>query len=186
MYTHPLSLSLSLSLFLSLSLHFPPFSLNNNNNVHAEVQRIYQSRISSINNHVNVDTFEVIGLVSIELEAGSSDARPTYFFDCNTTFNNGSGITWPYNGDAPRFRIEPIPSSTNGKRLSASGITESDLGVYNCLDTYTNINVSINITQGERPCSSLLSSLVATNGIILSTQIERSANLCILLLLLLL
>ena len=132
-----------------------------------EVQRIYQGRISVINTQFNVDIYEVIGLASIELEAGSSNARPTYFFDCSTTLNNGSGIMWLYNGDAPRFGVAAIPTSTNGKRLSASGITESDLGLYNCVDTYTNTNVSINITQGERLCS--LSSLVATNGIVLST-----------------
>ena len=114
-----------------------------------EVQRIYQGRISLVNNGVSVDIYEVIGLASIELEADLS-IQPTYFFDCNTTLNNGSGITWLYNGDAPRFRVAAIPTSTNGKRLSASGITESDLGLYNCLDTYTNTNVSINITQGER------------------------------------
>ena len=108
-----------------------------------------------INGQVSIDSFEVIGLASIELEAGPSGNRPTYFFDCNTTLNNGTGITWPYNGDAPRFRVEPIPTSSNGKRLSTSGITVSDLGVYTCLDTYTNTNVSINITQGEILCLSL-------------------------------
>ena len=102
-----------------------------------------------INTKVSVKTFEVIGLASVELEAGPSGSRPTYFFDCNTTLNNGTGITWPYDGEAPRFQVEPIPNSPNGKRLSISGITTSDLGVYTCLDSYTNTNVSINITQGE-------------------------------------
>ena len=109
-----------------------------------------------VNSQVSIDTFEVFGVASVELEAGSSGGnRPTYVFDCNTTLNNGTGITWPYDGEAPRFQIDPIPNSSNGKRLSTSGITVSDLGVYNCLDTYTNINVSINITQGEVICLSL-------------------------------
>lgn len=102
-----------------------------------------------INDQVSIKMFEVLGLASVELEADSSGTRPTYFFDCNTTLNNGTGITWPYNGENPRFRIEPIPSSTNGKRFSTSDIRVSDLGVYTCLDTYTNTNVSINITRGE-------------------------------------
>ena len=125
--------------------------------MNAEVQRIYQSRISVSNNsQVSVDTFEVIGLASVELGADLSGASPlTYFFDCSTTLNNGANITWHFNSEAPRFRIGPIPNSQNGRRLSISGITASDLGVYTCLDTYTNTNVSINITQGERLCLSL-------------------------------
>lgn len=145
--------TIRISSFLSLL----PSHTHTCTHVYAEVQRIYQSRISVINNgQVSVDTFEVIGLASVELGAGPSGASPpTYVFDCNTTLNNGANITWHYNSEAPRFGIGPIPNSPNGRRLSTSGITTSDLGVYTCLDTYTNTNVSINITQGERLCSSL-------------------------------
>ena len=149
---------------LSQQLEFPHFyrfyphiRTHAYTHVYAEVQRIYQSRISVTNNNqVSVDTFEVIGLASVELGADLSGASPpTYVFDCNTTLNNGTNITWRFNSEAPRFEIGPIPNSQNGRRLSTSGIMTSDLGVYTCLDTYINTNVSINITQGERLCLSL-------------------------------
>ena len=95
---------------------------------------------------VDIETYEVVGLASVELE---SEMRPTYFFDCNTTENNGTGITWTRQSGELHFRVEAIPSRTNGKRLTASGIAANDLGTYICLDTYSNTRVSINITQGE-------------------------------------
>lgn len=132
----------------------------------AEIQRIYQNRISVKNTRVDIETFEVVGLASVELE---SEVRPTYFFDCNTTVNNGTGITWIHQNEEFRFRVEAIPSSTNGKRLTASGITANDLGVYICLDTYSNTRVSVNITQGELDLLPVTTLFVNTNRIILIT-----------------
>ena len=112
----------------------------------AEIQRIYQSRIVlDVNNELILKSFEVVGLASVELE---STMRPTYYFVCNTTLNNGTGITWTRDGSTSSVMQDPIPTSSNGKRLA--GITsQSDLGVYTCLDSYTNVSVSINITGGE-------------------------------------
>ena len=92
-----------------------------------------------------VKNFEVVGLASIELD---SQTPPTYFFDCNTTLNNGTGITW-IEPLPSAFRVVDIPTSSNGKRLSIAGITSNDLGVYTCLDNYSNTTASVNITMGE-------------------------------------
>ena len=85
---------------------------------------------------------------------------------CNTTLNNGTGISWTRDGGAiSNSMVESIPTSSNGLRLT--GITSaSHLGVYFCLDNYSNTSVSINITQGELKYVSMMISFVRTNGAI--------------------
>ena len=146
---HDYSLSLSLSLSLSHThthTHTHSHTCTHTHLFYIALQRIYQNRISiTTDNKVSIEIFEVEGLASVELEL----TRPTYLFDCNTTLNNGTGIRWTHQGGFPTmFRVEPIPSNSNGQRLTAAGITADDLGVYTCLDTYSNTSVPIHITQG--------------------------------------
>ena len=72
---------------------------------------------------------------------------PTYVFDCNSTVNNGSGITWSRLGGAQiAFSITPL---ANGKRLDASNFMYEDLGEYSCRDQTTNYELILNITDSE-------------------------------------
>ena len=49
-------------------------------------------------------TTTVIGIATVEL-GGSPTTRPTYYFDCITNLNNGSGIRW----DRTYLWIEQVP-----------------------------------------------------------------------------
>ena len=146
-----------------------PLTHNSNSHIHADIQRIYQSRISLVDGQIVVQTYEVVGLASVELNL---QPPPTYFFDCNTTANNGTGITWP-GPLPPLFRVESIPTSTNGKRLSVAGITSEDLGVYTCLDSYTNTTTSVNITMGELQLPHLYEQI----ELFFSTKAEKDQSL---------
>ena len=107
--------------------------------------RTSQGRILGI----DLQVLEVEGVATVEIN-GSDALRPTYYFDCTTTLNNGNALTWTYQGGVNRFEVEGIPGrEQEGVRMAAGGISANDLGVYTCLDTSTNINVSITITQGR-------------------------------------
>ena len=92
-----------------------------------------------------VDVFPVVGIATVEL-GGTPASRPTYFFECITNLNNGSGVRWTRMTTQNRFEEEDIPDGSPGKRLSAGGIDYPDLDIYTCSDQYSDDVISINIT----------------------------------------
>ena len=105
---------------------------------------MYQGRI--FGSPVQVEVFPVEGLATVELVTN----RPTYYLDCNTSRNDGSGISWRKINGSNRFSVSDI-FSTASKRLSLSRITESDLGLYECFDTQSDAGdrAIVNITTGK-------------------------------------
>lgn len=95
-----------------------------------------------------LDVFEVVGLATVELDGDPAD-RPTYYFDCITNLNNGSGIRWTRMGAQNTFEIDDIPNGTPGKRLNAEGIVSADLDVYVCSDLYSDDVAVVTITSRE-------------------------------------
>jgi len=88
--------------------------------------------------------WRVAGVATVELGGANP---PTYYFDCNSTVNDGSGITWSRLGGAQiRFSIDNI---ANGKRLDASSFRYEDLGEYSCRDQRTNNELILNITDSK-------------------------------------
>ena len=111
--------------------------------------RIYQGRILNTGSNVQLETFEVKGVATVEINA-ANHLMPTYFFDCTTTLNNSNALTWTYQGGDNRFEVESIPTrEQEGVRMDVGTISANDLGVYTCLDTSTNTSNSITITQGR-------------------------------------
>ena len=88
------------------------------------------------------------GLATVELE-GSLDNRPSYYFDCVTDLNNGSGLVWTRQSAENRFEVVAIPGNMTGKRLDATrpSIESQDLDVYTCKDTLSDEAISVNITD---------------------------------------
>ena len=93
----------------------------------------------------NLEIFDIVGVATVEL-GGDPASRPTYFFDCKTNLNNGSGITWTRMSTDNTFEIESIPDGSAGKRLDAADINYEHLDVYTCSDRYSGESVSLNIT----------------------------------------
>ena len=112
---------------------------------HAAALNITQGRLISTP-MTDVDTYPVVGIATVEL---GGDQQITYYFDCVTDLNNGSGIRWARRNDQNRFVFDSIPDESPGKRLRASGIGHSDLDVYICSDEFSGDHSSINITDGE-------------------------------------
>ena len=106
---------------------------------------------------VEVKMFPVQGLATVELVAGG----PTYYLDCNTSRNDGSGILWRRIDGHNRFIVSDI-DSTASKRLNLVRLNESDLGLYECLDNQSSAGdrAIVNITTG-RLAISLLSNLAS-------------------------
>ena len=96
----------------------------------------------------DLERFNIVGIATVEL-GGNAASRPTYYFDCVTNLNNGSGITWTRMSTQNTFEIEPIPAGSPGKRLDATDIDYMHLDVYTCLDQYSGESVSMNITGCE-------------------------------------
>ena len=95
---------------------------------------------------MSVELIDVVGIATVEL-GGDPASRPTYFFECTTNLNNGSGIRWTRLNTAHRFSVEDIPNGeSSGKRLNVGGIDYPDLDIYTCSDLYSNDVASINIT----------------------------------------
>ena len=88
--------------------------------------------------------WRVAGVSTVEL--GGTNP-PTYYFDCNSTVNDGSGITWSRLGGAQiRFSISEID---NGKRMDVGVFRYEDLGEYSCRDQRTNNELILNITDSK-------------------------------------
>lgn len=93
-------------------------------------------------------TTTVIGIATVEL-GGLSTSQPTYYFDCITNSNNGSGIRWDRTSTLNRFQVIDIPDGSPGKRLDTADINYPDLDIYICSDRYSNDVASVNITASE-------------------------------------
>ena len=105
---------------------------------------------------VGVDVIPVIGIATVEL-GGSAASRPTYYFECITNKNNGSGIRWTRMSAQLRFDVEDIPDGSPGKRLNVGGIDYPDLDIYTCSDEHSDDVTSVNITACEcQVCSKAL------------------------------
>lgn len=106
---------------------------------------MYQGRI--FGSPVEVEVYRVRGLATVELVTNG----PTYYLDCNTSRNDGSGIMWRrIDGRHNRFSVTDIASSAS-KRLDLARLTESDLGVYECFDSQSSAGdrAIVNITTGK-------------------------------------
>jgi hypothetical protein len=79
---------------------------------------------------------------------GDPASQPTYFFDCITTRNNGSGIMWERLSAPNELNVGDIPEGLGvaGKRLNAGGIDYPDLDIYICSDQFSDDVISVNIT----------------------------------------
>ena len=92
--------------------------------------------------------YTVIGIATVEL-GGLSTSQPTYYFDCITNLNNGSGIRWDRTSALNRFQVIDIPDGSPGKRLDTADVNYPDLGTYICSDRYSNDVASVNVTASE-------------------------------------
>ena len=92
----------------------------------------------------NVQNYPVVGIATVELD---QTTPITYFFDCITNLNNGSGLRWTRQSTPHRFPTSAPQSSK--LRLDATGISQSDLDIYICSDLYSADVAAINITDCE-------------------------------------
>ena len=105
---------------------------------------MYQGRISAPpQSTVTVAVFPVQALATVEFIT-----TVTYYLDCNTSRNDGSGIMWTRVGGENPFQVTAI-ANDNGQRLNVVHLSESSLGLYECFDTISEDRASINITTGE-------------------------------------
>ena len=95
----------------------------------------------------DIRVFPVVGIATVEF-GGHPASQPVYFFECITTRNNGSGITWTRLSAQNPFEVVDIPSGSAGKRLHVGAIDFPDLDVYTCSDKLSDDFASINITAG--------------------------------------
>ena len=94
---------------------------------------------------------KVICLATIEFDSAS---QPSYFFDCVTDRNNGSGLRWTRLSSPHSFTVNAIPDNVPGIRMDVGGIDYPDLDVYICSDRYSDDVVKLNVT--DRKCLLLL------------------------------
>ena len=99
----------------------------------------------------SISTALIVGVATVEL-GGLPTSRPTYYFDCISNSNNGSGIRWTRVSAQHRFQVVDIPDGSPGKRMDATGIDYVDLDVYTCSDQYSNQVTSVNISACELLC----------------------------------
>ena len=90
----------------------------------------------------------IIGIATVEL-GGNAASQPTYYFDCISSVNNGSGIRWDRMSAQHPFQLIDIPDGSPGKRLDVAGFNYPDLDIYTCSDRYSNDVTSVNITACE-------------------------------------
>ena len=128
---------------LSLSLPSLPPSIH----THTAKLNITQGRITFISDF-NLETYPVVGIATVEL-GGDTSSRPTYFFDCVTDRNNGSGLRWTRATTNHRFAVAAIPDGTHGVRMDVGGFDYEDLDIYTCSDQNSADVVTLNITDCE-------------------------------------
>ena len=104
---------------------------------------------SSDSGSLGVEFLDVEGVATVQL---AGNTPPSYFFDCNTTGSDSSGLVWSRQSGAlnSAFTIE---RTTRRVRLNAVGLSYSDLDVYLCTDTNAagSPSVSLNITASKKP-----------------------------------
>ncbi len=84
------------------------------------------------------------GVATVAIGGIGSDV-PDFFFDCNNTNNNGSGIQWSRVGG---LEISTVPA-TSGLSLQLENVDYPDLDVYICTDTYSGESLELNITVSK-------------------------------------
>ena len=102
--------------------------------------------MTPVGSPVEVEVFPVQELATVELVTGG----PTYYLDCNTSRNDGSGISWRKIDGHNRFEVNDISASAS-KRLSLARLNENDLGLYECFDNQSAAGdrAVVNITTGK-------------------------------------
>ena len=88
----------------------------------------------------------VVGLATIEL-GGDAASQPTYFFDCVTDRNNGSGLRWTRSSFPHSFEVDATPDGVPGIRMDVGGIDYPDLDIYICSDQFSDDVARLNITD---------------------------------------
>ena len=133
-----------------LSLSSPPSLLPfTHTHTHTAQLTITQGRITFIPDF-NLETYPVVGIATVELAMGrDTSSRPSYFFDCVTNRNNGSGLRWTRATTNHRFAVSAIPDGTYGVRMDAGGFDYEDLDIYTCSDQNSADVVTLNITDCE-------------------------------------
>ncbi len=113
---------------------------------------IYQTRVVYVS--LTRETFRVDGVATVEIGGAT---LPDYFFDCNNTNNNGSGIRWSRQAGS---EISTEPGTHSGLRLLLENVVNGDLDVYTCTDTLTGDSLNLNITDGRLAASSYVTIMV--------------------------
>ena len=77
---------------------------------------------------------------------------PLYFFDCNTSGTDSSGLVWSRQSGALNIAFS-VERTASRLRLNAEGLSYSDLDVYFCTDTNAagSSPVALNITSSKKP-----------------------------------
>ena len=114
---------------------------------HTATLTIWQGRIVN-SPQVSVQVTQIVGIATVEL-GGNPASRPTYYFDCISDQNNGSGLSWTRLSAQHDFVFEAIPDGRPGIRLGVGNIDYPDLDIYTCSDRYSSDTVSVNITACE-------------------------------------
>lgn len=96
----------------------------------------------------DIDILSVVGIATVEISGGDHE-RPTYYLDCISNQNNGTGLRWTRQSVQHRFEVEMILSGTPGIRMLLGGINSGDLDIYTCSDLYSGDIASVNITSCE-------------------------------------
>ena len=97
---------------------------------------------------VNLEILSVVRIATVKI-IGNDYEKPTYFFDCISNQNNGSGLRWTRLDGPQRFAFRPLISGLPGIRMSSGGIHSGDLGVYTCVDDYSDDVAFLNITDSK-------------------------------------
>ena len=113
-------------------------------NTHAAALNITQGRITQSPFKLTRQT--VVGLATIEL-SGDSASHPTYFFDCVTDRNNGSGLRWTRSSFPHSFEVDATPDGVSGIRMDVDRIDYPDLDIYICSDQFSDDVARLNITD---------------------------------------
>eukprot|EP00731_Ephydatia_muelleri_P018127 Em0011g167a len=103
--------------------------------------QLYYYRQPIGTNTNSIQSWKVEGLATRIAQSAFSDN-----LDCNTTSNNGAGISWT--GQVP-FNPSWVQSLLNGKRLTLDSFNNINFGIYTCYDSATNESLNVNITSAN-------------------------------------